>query len=164
MAHTLIVMRHAKSSWKTSESDHRRPLTNRGARDATLAGEILAGYTIDKVLASSSMRTTQTWQSAELGGARCADVTFTDALYGCWPGAVIDLLHTLDEGVGTAMVLGHEPTMSGLIGSLAESSERADEAESHFPTCGLAVLEVPGSWTDLAPGGAVLARFEVPRG
>ena len=88
MAHTLIVMRHAKSSWKTSEADHRRPLSNRGVRDATLAGEILGGYTLDAVLSSSSTRTQQTWQSAEMGGARCADVTFTDELYGAWPGAL----------------------------------------------------------------------------
>jgi len=164
MAHTLILMRHAKSSWKTAEPDHRRPLTNRGARDAALAGQILAGYTIDTVLSSSSMRTRQTWQSAELGGARCDHVTFTDDLYGCWPQAVVDLVQQLDEGVGTALVLGHEPTMSELIGSLAEPSELADEASSHFPTCGLAVLEVPNGWAALTAGSAVLSRFEIPRG
>lgn len=164
MAHTLIVMRHAKSSWTTSEADHRRPLSNRGVRDATLAGALLGGYTLDAVLSSSSTRTQQTWQAAEMGGARCADVTFTDELYGAWPGAVVTLLHALDEGVGTAVVLGHEPTMSGLIGLLAESSELADEAADHFPTCGLAVLTVGGSWAELASGGAALTRFEVPRG
>ena len=78
MAHTLIVMRHAKSSWKTAEPDHRRPLSPRGVRDATVAGGILAGYRLDRVLSSSSMRTRQTWQTAELGGARCAAVTFSD--------------------------------------------------------------------------------------
>ena len=54
MAHTLIVMRHAKSSWKTAEPDHRRPLSPRGVRDATVAGGILAGYRLDRVLSSSS--------------------------------------------------------------------------------------------------------------
>ena len=164
MAHTLIVMRHAKSSWKTSEPDHRRPLAKRGIRDATLAGELLADYALDAVLSSSSTRTRQTWQAAELGGAKAAEVTFTDALYGAWPGAVVELLNELDESVATAMVLGHEPTMSALVGSLAQPSDLADEATAGFTTCALAVLTVPGSWAGLGAGQAELIRFEVPRG
>lgn len=164
MPHTLILMRHAKSSWKTSEPDHRRPLTKRGVRDATLAGEILTDYPIDVVLSSSSTRTRQTWQAAELGGADGEDVTFTDALYGAWPGTVIDLLKGLDEEISTALVLGHEPTMSSLVAGLSEPSDLADEASGHFPTCALAIFSLPGTWAELAPGTAELTRFEIPRG
>jgi len=164
MAHTLIVMRHAKSSWKTSEPDHRRPLSRRGIRDATLAGELLADYGIAALLSSSSTRTRQTWQAAELGGATAGEVTFTDALYGCWPGAVVELLNDLDEGVRTAMVLGHEPTMSSVVASLAEPSDLADEAAGSFSTCALAVLTIPRTWAGLGAGQADVIRFEIPRG
>ena len=51
---TLIVLRHAKSSWQTAEADLRRPLSERGKRDAVTAGEILADYDLDVVLASSA--------------------------------------------------------------------------------------------------------------
>lgn len=112
---TLILMRHAKSSWTTGEADHRRPLSGRGVRDATAAGALLADFPIDRVLSSSSTRTRQTWARAEAGGARCSDVTFTDELYGAWTDTVIDLLRELDGSVGTALVLGHEPTMSSVI-------------------------------------------------
>ena len=164
MSHTLIVMRHAKSSWQTSEPDHRRPLAKRGVHDATVAGEILADYQLDTVLASSSVRTRQTWQTAELSGARCADVQFTDALYGAWEDSVVALLRELDEAVGTAMVLGHEPTMSSLIDTLAEPSELADEATAHYPTSAMAFLEYSGAWADLDAGRMSLVRFEIPRG
>lgn len=161
---TLILMRHAKSSWTTGEADHRRPLSGRGVRDATAAGALLADFPIDRVLSSSSTRTRQTWARAEAGGARCSDVTFTDELYGAWTDTVIDLLRELDGSVGTALVLGHEPTMSSVIEVLAEPSELADEAVRHYPTSALAVLEFDCPWSELGGGAARLVRFEIPRG
>jgi phosphohistidine phosphatase len=161
---TLIVMRHAKSSWKTSEPDHRRPLSKRGARDAAVAGEILAGYAIDRVLASSATRTRQTWETAVLGGASAAEVTFTDDLYGCWAGDVIALLQQLPDELRTVLVLGHEPTMSELIEELAAPSDLADAAISQFTTSALAVLECHAPWKALVGRTATVVRHEVPRG
>lgn len=163
MTRTLIVMRHAKSSWSTSEPDHRRPLNGRGQRDATAAGGILAEYPLDAVLSSSSTRTRQTWQRAVEGGALCPDVEFTDALYGAWTDSVIELVGELEDSVATALVLGHEPTVSSLVHRLAEPSELADEAAGHFPTCAMAFLEFDVSWPKLAPAKGRLVRFEIPR-
>ncbi len=164
MSHTLIVMRHAKSSWSTNDPDHERPLAARGLRDAAVAGAILADYPIGALLSSSSTRTRETWRTAELGGATADQVTFTDALYGAWEDSVVDLLRELDETVGSAMVLGHEPTMSSLIELLAEPSDLADEAVRHYPTSALAVLELDCRWADLGAGRGRLVRFEIPRG
>ena len=39
---TVILMRHAKSSWKDPEiTDHERPLTKRGEKDAPKMGKLL---------------------------------------------------------------------------------------------------------------------------
>jgi len=39
---SLLILRHAKSSWKHPElTDHDRPLNKRGKRDAPRMGEIL---------------------------------------------------------------------------------------------------------------------------
>ena len=39
---SLLILRHAKSSWKHPElTDHDRPLNKRGKRDAPRLGEIL---------------------------------------------------------------------------------------------------------------------------
>lgn len=164
MAHTLIVMRHAKSSWGTGDPDHQRPLNKRGVVDAEAAGRLLAGYSIDLLLSSSATRTRQTWARAEAGGASAVEVEFTDALYGAWADTVVELLREVDEEAGTVMVLGHEPTMSELVGLLAEPSELASEAAYGYPTAALSVLEVDGPWAELGAEGARMARFEVPRG
>ena len=61
----VIVMRHAKSSWKTdAPTDHARPLNKRGKRDAPrIARELeLRGWVPQLVLSSDSKRTRQTFK------------------------------------------------------------------------------------------------------
>ncbi|MFO0415296.1 MAG: SixA phosphatase family protein, partial [Bacteroidota bacterium] len=60
---TLILIRHAKSSWADPEqSDFDRPLNERGRRDAPVMAQRLLekNYKIDAILYSSSVRTTET--------------------------------------------------------------------------------------------------------
>lgn len=161
---TLIVLRHAKSSWQTTEADQRRPLSERGERDAVAAGEILADYDLDVVLASTATRVQLTWEGAEDGGAECEDVRFTEAIYHAWPGELLAMVQGLDEKESTALLIGHQPTLSELILSLAKPNDLTEKVAKKFPTCGLAVLTFSGSWAKLAEGTAKLERFEIPRG
>lgn len=161
---TLIVLRHAKSSWDTPETDIRRPLSERGRRDAAAAGEILAGYELDVVLASTATRVQQTWAGAETGGAQCADVRTSEIIYHAWPGELLAELHELDETVHAALLIGHQPTLGDLIVTLAKPSPLVDRVDAKFPTAGLAVLTYRGAWKTLAAGKATLKRFEIPRG
>jgi phosphohistidine phosphatase len=163
-AKKLIVMRHAKSSWKTSEPDFARPLSPRGTRDAVVAGQVLARFRIDVVLSSAATRTRQTWQCLTMGGAKSANVRFTERIYHGWTNEVLEELRRLEPDVDTALVLGHEPTMSDLIGTLAQPSELVDQVEGHFPTSAIAVLTFDRPWADLTAGDATLKRFEIPRG
>ena len=60
---TLLLLRHAKSSWKETESsDHDRPLNKRGRRTAPLIGEYLQaeGLLPDLILCSSAVRAHET--------------------------------------------------------------------------------------------------------
>ena len=54
---TLVLMRHAKSSWETDDPDLERPLSARGERDAEAAGRLLAerGLAPDVVLLSPAV-------------------------------------------------------------------------------------------------------------
>ena len=161
---TLIVLRHAKSSWQTAEADLRRPLSDRGERDALAAGKVLAEYDLDVVLASTATRVQETWTRAVEGGARCADVRVSELIYHAWPGEVLSELHELDESVHTALLIGHQPTLGDLITSLAKPSPLVDKVATKFPTSGLAVLSYRGAWKTLEAGKATLKRFEIPRG
>lgn len=164
MDRTLIILRHAKSSWETSAADFRRPLAERGVRDGVAAGRVLAEYSVDLVLCSGARRALQTWERAVAGGAGAGEVRVEDDIYYGGTRAVLGLLRGLDDAVATAVVIGHEPTLSDVVARLAAPSTLVDEATDRFPTSAIAVLRVPGAWSDLADGTAELVRFEVPRG
>jgi phosphohistidine phosphatase len=54
---TLMLLRHAKSSWKDSDlADHERPLNKRGKRDAPSMGHLLSaeGLVPDLILSTST--------------------------------------------------------------------------------------------------------------
>jgi phosphohistidine phosphatase len=161
---TLIVLRHAKSSWQTTESDQNRPLSERGERDAVAAGQILSDYDIDVVLASTATRVRLTWEGAVEGGAECSDVRMSEAIYHAWPAELLSLVGELDESDTTVVLIGHQPTLGELILSLAKPNDLTERVQKKFPTCALAVLTYRGAWKTLGEGKATLKRFEIPRG
>ena len=104
-----------------------------------------------------------------------ATVRYTDRLYGVTPGIMIDEIARTPDAVVTLLVVGHEPTTSGLVLALAgdhshdEGSDLgSDEAlaaqiSTKFPTSAIAVLTMACAWSALEPRGAALVGFEVPR-
>lgn len=160
----LVVMRHAKSSWKTNEPDPKRPLSARGIRDAVVAGQTLSTFGIDVVLCSSAARAVQTWQCAQMGGAHCDDVRTLDSLYGASTRTVLDELRNVPANATTVLMIGHEPTVSELVTALSVRSKITAEVEEKFPTSGIAVLTDDQAWSELDVGLAHLVGFKVPRG
>lgn len=109
MERRLVVMRHAKSSWKDeSLRDHERPLNKRGRRDAPRIGAELAqlGWVPQRVISSDATRTRQTFEliAEPLGEP---EVRFTGELYLAGPNEVETVLRELPDEVETALVLGH---------------------------------------------------------
>ncbi|OBI88099.1 SixA phosphatase family protein [Mycobacterium asiaticum] len=161
----LVLMRHAKSAYPSGVSDHDRPLAPRGTREAALAGDWLRANlpAIDAVLCSTATRARETLASTGID----APVRYAVQLYGATPGVVIEQINTFDDEVSTLLVVGHEPTTSSLALMLADedssSTAAAEDIAEKYPTSGIAVLSVPGRWSQLAPGGAALVDFHVPR-
>lgn len=160
----LVIVRHAKSSWKTNEPDLTRPLSGRGTRDAVVAGQLLAGLDLDLALISPAARAQQTWQCLQMGGAGAREVRTCDELYHAFTSGVIDVLGQLDPAATRVLLVGHEPTVSDLVLTLTTPSSLGEVIADKFPTSGVAVLSHDGAWSDLRPGGSHLAAFEVPRG
>lgn len=122
----LIVMRHAKSSWKSdAKTDHDRPLSKRGRRDAPLVAARIVelGWGPQQILSSDSTRTQQTvaGMAPELGEHTLVD--FTRRLYHAGIEAVRDELVNLADEVETAMVLGHNPGWEEALAWLSGSNE-----------------------------------------
>ncbi len=162
---TLIVMRHAKSAYPDGVADHDRPLASRGMREAGLAGDWLRDSVpaIDQVLCSSAVRTRETLRLTNV----TAPVSYLDRLYGATAGTLINEVNGVDAAVTTLLVVGHEPTVSqaslGLAGPNGSDRAAIGEISMKFPTSGIAVLRLPGSWSDLQLGSAQLVTFHVPR-
>lgn len=111
MLRRLILLRHAKSDWKSgADTDHGRPLNARGRRDAPRIAAKLAelAWVPELVLSSDSARTRETWSlMAEPLGA--PPVSFTEDLYLGDLEAIREAVSSVDAGVGCLMLIGHNP-------------------------------------------------------
>lgn len=168
-AHTLYLLRHAKSAWDQPLPDHERPLSARGRRDAKAAGKLLArqGWRPDLVLCSTAERTRLTWQLASAAGATAGEVRYTDEIYEAYADDLLELLEYASEEIGSLMLIGHGPglpDLAELLGARPEPRDVWTRMDTKYPTSGLAVLRIPGRWADISPGTAELVAFEVPRG
>ncbi len=163
----LVIIRHAKAE-QYAASDVERVLAERGRVEGRLLGEWLAAERIvpDAAYVSYAARTRETWDVVAAGAGWVLDPTYDAQLYGTDEDGVLDLLRTAPEDAGTVVVVGHNPTTAVLVQLLDDGEGPASGAVDlgSFPTSTAAVLEVDGSWAELAPMGARLVGFHVARG
>ncbi len=167
--HTLILIRHAKSSWAEVMPDHERPLNHRGRRDAAAIGRLLdrRGVRADLALVSSAARTRETWRRAAQAGALAASVIETDVLYDAEYTDIVEAVRRLPPDVATAILVAHFPAIPDTVAYLAEGRgpEAAwDMLRGGCPTATVITLSVPGEWADIDEVGADLVDVETPRG
>jgi len=143
---TLLLMRHAKSSWKNPElSDIERPLNKRGKKDAPFMGTMLKEKELvpQLILSSTAVRARQT---TELVAAACdfvGDILYLEPFYLAESAAYLSGLATLPNDTELVMVVGHNPGLEGLLQILSGRIEA-------LPTGTIAYLSLPiASWHDL---------------
>ena len=166
---TLYLLRHAKSSWNEPDvKDHDRPLNKRGRRAATLMGEAMARrrWRPALVLCSTAVRTRETLGRVlpHLGAPR---VSFARSLYLASRARIMSRLKEIDDGVRSAMLIGHEPGIGaaavGLLGP-GSDEEAAARLRAKFPTGALAVFEFPeNTWSELRAHSGKLTAFITPK-
>jgi phosphohistidine phosphatase len=73
---------------------------------------------------------------------------------------MIGEINQVCAAVHTLLVVGHEPTVSqvslGLAAHPGSDPEAIQRIETKYPTSGIAVLRVPGTWSVLTIDGAEL--------
>ena len=165
---TLVIVRHAKSSWDFDVDDHERPLSARGRRDAEALGRLLSQRSLrpDLVLCSTATRTRQTWDYAKAGGATSGDVRYLRDIYHAWVPELLSLIREVPDEIRTLLVLGHAPGIPDLVEHLCIRTDSPDwtQMDNKFPTSALAIVKVPGPWAELGKDRAELGSFIVPRG
>ena len=144
----LVVIRHAKSSWKDPGlRDFDRPLNKRGKTDAPEMGRRLAQRSLvpDCLLSSPARRAIRTAEIiAGAVGFPADRITRMDRLYGAGFADLLGILQGLDDTEQTAFVVGHNPGLTDLINSIC--SPFLD----NLPTCGLFCVDFEiSSWEEI---------------
>lgn len=163
---SLLLMRHAKSSWDDPTlDDHERPLKSRGRRASQRMGQLLVDRALipDIVVCSTAVRARQTWEllAVRLAALPVAQprVEFESRLYHCPPATFGEVLSELASSVEMALLIGHNPGLEDWLLQLLGRNEI-------FPTAALAhLLFECDDWSDVAQKspGVRLAHIWRPR-
>src|SRR5512137_2550352 len=92
---TLLLMRHAKSSWKDTElEDLQRPLNKRGRRLAPRMGELLREKELvpQLIYSSNAVRARQTAEFLAGATGYTGDIRYQESLYLAEPSAYLDAI------------------------------------------------------------------------
>lgn len=166
---TLLLLRHAKSSWgNDSLPDHDRPLNRRGREAATGMGRYLrdAGPVPDLALCSTAVRARETLDRLLESLGRPVEVRLDRALYLASDERLAERIAAAPEEAGVLLVVAHNPGMARLAVRLAATGDAASRGrlQRKLPTAGLARLEADAArWGDLVRGGGELAAFVRPK-
>ena len=143
---TLLLLRHAKSSWNQPElNDHDRPLNKRGKKEAPKVGEYLKANDLvpDLILSSTARRARDTAQAAAEESGYDKSIEFYQDLYLSDTACYLDILQRLPDSAGKVLVVGHNPDLDELLTLLTDVNE-------HMTTAALAQIDLPiTSWTEL---------------
>lgn len=158
---TLLVLRHAKSSWKQRDtSDHDRPLNKRGKRDAPRMGRVVAaqGLCPDVIVSSTAKRARWTADEVAEHAGYEGTVRLERRLYLASPDEIVDVVRTVAGAARRVMVVGHNPGLEDLVARLAGRPET-------LPTAALAEIRLSiRAWKELGTTSAgTLAGVWRPR-
>lgn len=158
-----MLLRHGKSDWGMDiESDHDRILAPRGEKAARLVGRTLTASELvpDRVVTSSAVRARTTAELAVEAGDWSCPMRVTRDLYGTSVAGALDIVRRQDEepGADRLLLVGHEPTWSGLASGLIGGGRLA------VVTACLVVVDLGvDRWADIELGRGELRLLVAPR-
>ena len=164
MTLTLILTRHAKSSWDDPMlDDHERPLNGRGRASARAIGKWLAEHDITPsvVLLSSATRARETWAHMVLSMPNPVEVKCEPALYLAHPDIMMRQLRTATANA--VQIVGHNPGICEFARRLVQRAP--DHPRFHdYPTGTTTVMTFDApTWRDVEWKQGTVQAFAIPR-
>lgn len=160
---TLLLVRHAKSSWNDqAQRDIDRPLNERGRQDAPLMADNLdkRGTHPQRILCSPALRTACT--AAIFANHLSIPkelIQLERQIYLAGSGHLLLLIRQQDDKLDSVMLVGHNPALTDLFNDLCREA-RFD----NMPTCCVAELSLPiTQWSSLDVGQAELKYIDYPK-
>ncbi|MEN3323990.1 histidine phosphatase family protein [Mariniflexile soesokkakense] len=154
---SLILVRHAKSSWEHNVIDHERPLNEKGVKDANNISTYLSANSlnIDAVFSSDSVRTKTTanifFNNLKIDSSM---LQLNHELYDFSGSNLIRVIKECDDNINTLMVFGHNHAITAFVNTFG------DVYIDNVPTCGVVTIAFEiNKWKDLNKGKTVSTLF-----
>ena len=157
---TLLLLRHAKSSWDDkSLRDFDRPLNKRGLKAAPMVGEIIRKRKLrpELVLSSPAERAKETTRLVCDAAGLIAVVSYEDGIYEASARRLLEIVAQIEDSVNTAMLVGHNPGLEELSAILTGEPHR-------MTTAALACIELSiERWSEVTSGTGKLQWLVKPK-
>lgn len=159
---TLVLIRHAKSSWsEPGLKDHDRPLTKKGKKAARRVGAALLdwGVEVDRMLTSTAVRALSTAELIGEGiGFPLDEIIRDENLYQSAAGQLLDIIQDQEDDLEWLMLIGHNSGMTDLVARLSELDL------GNLPTSGVVVLQYDRErWSEIRRAAPVRVQYFNPR-
>lgn len=160
---TLLIVRHAKSSWDVSTlNDFDRPLNDRGKKDAPVMAKRLLDrkIAIDAFVSSPAKRAKKTAELfSEVYDQKEDDIEYITMLYHAGGEVFNDVIAQLDDTLNTVAIFSHNPGITEFVNTLVP-----DVKIDNMPTCGIFAVQasIP-KWADFAKAQKELLFFDYPK-
>lgn len=143
---TLLILRHAKSSWKNlALADIDRPLNKRGKRDAPRIGKLIREEDLvpELIISSPALRARKTAKAVLEYSGYEGEIEIQRQFYPGDPDSFIEAFHEIPDQIESILIVAHNPGLEELLYVLAGESAR-------MPTSALAQVSLPvDRWLDL---------------
>lgn len=158
----ILIMRHAKSDWYSdADSDFKRPLNDRGKRDAPRMGKEILNRNIvpDHILTSTAKRALATTQAVAINSDFNGQIEKVDDFYFGFMGDILTHLKSLDNSINRVLIVGHNPTWEQLSEKLVDGN-----IEISMPTASIVSIDANiDNWNDLELGMCKFNWFLTPK-
>ncbi len=157
---TLLLLRHAKSSWDDNTlKDFDRPLNKRGLKAAPMVGETMRKRKLrpELVLSSPAERAKETTRLVCDAAGLIAVARYEDGIYEASARRLLEIVSQTEDAVNTAMLVGHNPGLAELLAILTGEPH-------HMTTATLACIDLSiEKWSEVTSGAGKLQWIVKPK-
>ena len=160
---TLLVIRHAKSSWDIGTlNDFERPLNDRGKKDAPVMAKRLIDRNIpvDVFVSSPAKRAKKTAELfCETFGKSEDDIVYVSMLYHATDEVFYEVVEQLDDAFNTVALFSHNPGITEFVNNLTDGIKI-----DNMPTCSIYAINVQvKKWSDFKKAKKEFLFFDYPK-
>jgi len=159
---TLMVIRHAKSSWDDPNlSDFNRPLNDRGERDAPRMARAMKekNLIIDTVLSSPAVRALTTCNVfMDVLGIPKNNIQLIKDLYHAGDEMILNVIKSINDNSRVVILFGHNPGLTEFVNNILQ------EEIDNIPTTGIVGCKLKvDKWSEVRWGCGEMKFFDWPK-